>query len=220
MEEEGNLKLSRWTEAVVFHPAYNLSPVGGDWLERDDCGGCCEEIWWRRVSSASPSRDGGERVTREAEVVVGMKVGEVGEPRELWRPSPLSPSAVLCCLDRTYFFFFFRFKTLGSLAGLHAHLLPGGWLFCLRLRAGVGAAVESRHGAAFGVGVQAAVRRGIVGLELSWALHFLQSADCVDTKEQRTQIYWRNDWSEETLLIIILCFYKLDRNLIRMHSKH
>lgn len=66
-----------------------------------------------------------------------------------------------------FLFLFFRFKTLGSLACLHAHLLPGGWLFCLRLRAGVGAAVESRHGAAFGVGVQAAVRRGIVGLELS-----------------------------------------------------
>lgn len=137
----------------------------------------------------------------------------------------VSPLALRCALlpwPHLFFFLFlfFRFKTLGSLACLHAHLLPGGWLFCLRLRAGVGAAVESRHGAAFGVGVQAAVRRGIVGLELSWALHFLQSADCVDTKEQRTQIYWRNDWSEETLLIIILCFYKLDRNLIRMHSKH
>jgi len=29
-----NLKLSRWIEAVVFHPAGFLPPVLGDWVER------------------------------------------------------------------------------------------------------------------------------------------------------------------------------------------
>lgn len=68
-----------------------------------------------------------------------------------------------------------------SLAGLHAQLLPVGRLVGLRLGAGVGAAVERRHGAAFGVGVEAAVGRRVAGLELSGALHLLQSTHCVDT---------------------------------------
>lgn len=33
-EGEKNLKLSRWIEAVVFHPAGFLPPVLGDWVER------------------------------------------------------------------------------------------------------------------------------------------------------------------------------------------
>lgn len=50
-----------------------------------------------------------------------------------------------------------RCRPCGSLAGLHAQLLPVGRLLHLRLGAGVGASVERRHGAAFGIGVQAAV---------------------------------------------------------------
>lgn len=64
-----------------------------------------------------------------------------------------------------------------ALAGLHAQLLTGGGqLLVLGLGAGVRAAVEGRHGAAFGVGVEAAVRRRVAGLELRGALHLLQSA--------------------------------------------
>lgn len=66
---------------------------------------------------------------------------------------------------------------IDALAGLHAQLLPGGRLLRLGLGAGVGAAVERGHGAAFGVGVQAAVRRRVAGLKLRGALHFLQSTD-------------------------------------------
>lgn len=45
-----------------------------------------------------------------------------------------------------------------DLTGLQAKLLSVGRLLGLRLRAGVGPPVEGRDGAAFGVGVQAAVR--------------------------------------------------------------
>lgn len=51
------------------------------------------------------------------------------------------------------------------LAGLHAQLLPGGRLLGLRLGAGIRSAIESRHSAAFGVGVQAAVW-WVAGLQL------------------------------------------------------
>lgn len=69
------------------------------------------------------------------------------------------------------------FQLIDPLAGLHSQLLPGGRLLRLRLRAGVGAAVERRHGAAFRVGVKAAVGRRVVGLELRGAFYFLQSTD-------------------------------------------
>lgn len=76
----------------------------------------------------------------------------------------LSPSLVLRRLDLGQYFFCFVFVFFLStctslfLARLHAQLLPVWRLLHLRLRAGVGAPVKGRHGAALGVGVQAAVR--------------------------------------------------------------
>lgn len=116
------------------------------------------------------SKEGGVAV-----VIVGMGTGLMshesfdgrGSSRPAFvprHPSLLGPGSRLC-----------------SLAGLHAQLLPVRGLLGLRLGAGVRAAVERRHGAAFGVGVQAAVGRRVVGLELSRAFHLLQSTDCLYT---------------------------------------
>ena len=68
-----------------------------------------------------------------------------------------------------------------GLTGLHSQLLPSGWLLWLRFGAGVGAAVEGRHGAALAVGVQAAVRGVAVGLQLVVALGLLQGTDCIES---------------------------------------
>lgn len=66
----------------------------------------------------------------------------------------------------------------GGLAGLHAQLLPALWLVGLRVGAGVGAAVESGDGAALGVGVEAAVRCWVVGLQLGARARLLQGSHC------------------------------------------
>lgn len=105
-------------------------------------------------------------------VVVGMRRGGVAEPRELLKAA--RPLALPCAPAARPWP---GCNPSGSLAGLHAQLLPVGRLLGLRLGAGVGASVERRHGAAFGIGVQAAVRRGVAGLELGGALHLLQSTD-------------------------------------------
>lgn len=60
------------------------------------------------------------------------------------------------------------------LAILPAVLLPGTLFLRLRLRARVGTTVEGWYSAALGVGVQAAVWRGVVGLKLRGPLDFLQ----------------------------------------------
>lgn len=165
-----------------------------------------ERSW---VSSASPPtlppRDGGERTTTTVRV---REAGGGGcwheEGRVRWASRALKAFMLVFLL-----FLFCLFvksshpplcsatSTLGQdvelaaaalfLARLHAQLLPVGRLVGLRLGAGVGAAVERRHGAAFGVGVKAAVGRRVAGLELSWALHLLQSADCTqDTRGGRS----------------------------------
>lgn len=75
------------------------------------------------------------------------------------------------------------------LAGLCAQLLPGGRLLRLRLWAGIGSAIESRHGAALGVGVQAAVW-WVAGLQLCDPLGLLQSTDC---RSQETHTHTLNE---------------------------
>lgn len=117
---------------------------------------------WRRENE-DDVEGGRQRVV----VVVGMK-GWSFEGCTPSSPTPLVPRR----LDRSE-----GLNLPGSLAGLHAQLLPVGRLLRLGLGARVGAPVERRHSAAFGIGVQAAVGRRVAGLELGGALHLLQSTD-------------------------------------------
>lgn len=145
--------------------------------KRDDCGGGVRRFEGSWVSSASPPRDGGEKENEEGGQVLLLAWGGRGR----WALRALKaafPLALPCAPPPRPWP---GFKPLSSLAGLHAELLPVGRLLCLRLGAWVRASVERRHGAAFGIGVQAAVRRRVAGLELGGALHLLQSTDCRNT---------------------------------------
>ena len=141
----------------------------------------CVEVWGVMSLQCEPTqrwrREDGD--AREAGVG-GRHIGGTGgwALRALKAASPLAlpcapPPPPWLDLNRS-----------ASLAGLHTQLLPVGRLLCLRLGARVGASVERRHGAAFGIGVQAAVGWRVAGLELGGALHLLQSTDCTWTRRE------------------------------------
>ncbi len=81
-------------------------------------------------------------------------------------------------------------QRIRCLAVLPTGLLPGMLFLRLRLWARVGTAVEGRYSAALGVGVQAAVWRGVVGLQLCGPLDFLQCP------------YWKLKREDDTLFIL------------------
>lgn len=158
------------------HPPPCWLPPSSSWRsggKRDDC----VEVWGVTCLQCEPTQrwrreDGDVR----AAGVGGRHKGGMGgwALRALKAASPIAlpcapPPRSWLDLNRS-----------ASLAGLNTQLLPVGRLLCLRLGARVGASVERRHGAAFGIGVQAAVGWGVAGLELGGALHLLQSTDCMD----------------------------------------
>lgn len=98
------------------------------------------------------------------------------------------------------------------LAILPTVLLPGTLFLRLRFWAGVGTTVEGWYSAALGVGVQAAVWRGVVGLKLRGPLDFLQ---CPHWKLKGQDDTFFNFYSKSCCLR-----HKGTRSQIRLFLKH